>query len=90
MWIGSSAGTAMARDLDTRERKRWASAAKIQASKAGRDVGQEAVQLHGGMGMTDELPIGHYFKRLTAIGAIFGDAAHHLDRFRELGPEVER
>lgn len=66
------------------ERKRWASAAKVQIGKAGRDIAQEAVQLHGGMGMTDELSVGHYFKRLTAINATLGNEAHHLKRFREL------
>lgn len=69
-------GTAMV------ERKRAASAAKVQIGKAGRVVGQEAIQLHGGMGMTDELPIGHYFKRLTVINTTFGDVSHHVTRFR--------
>src|SRR6185437_14961148 len=49
------------------ERKRAASAAKVQIGKAGRFVGQQAVQIHGGMGMTDELNVGHYFKRLTVL-----------------------
>ena len=63
------------------ERRRAVSAAKAHVGKAGRKVGQEAVQLHGGMGVTDELALGHYFKRLTMIDTFFGDAAHHLDRF---------
>ncbi|MGI9333504.1 MAG: acyl-CoA dehydrogenase family protein, partial [Gammaproteobacteria bacterium] len=49
-----------------------ASAAKVQIGKAGRLIGQEAIQLHGGMGMTDDLAVGHYFKRLTMIGKLFG------------------
>jgi len=60
------------------------SALKVQVGKAGRFIGQQAVQLHGGMGMTDELSIGHYFKRLTAIDALFGNVDHHLKRFASL------
>ncbi|MFZ5913529.1 MAG: acyl-CoA dehydrogenase family protein [Pseudomonadota bacterium] len=63
------------------ERARAASAAKVQIGKSGRFVGQQAVQLHGGMGMTDELNIGHYFKRLTMIDAQFGNVDFHLKRF---------
>ncbi|HYC05013.1 MAG TPA: acyl-CoA dehydrogenase family protein [Azospirillaceae bacterium] len=61
-----------------------ASALKVQVGKAGRFIGQQAVQLHGGMGMTDELAIGHYFKRLTAIDALFGNVDFHLERFASL------
>ncbi|MEM7431164.1 MAG: acyl-CoA dehydrogenase family protein [Pseudomonadota bacterium] len=53
---------------------------KYQIGTAGKKVGQEAVQLHGGMGMTWELDVGHYFKRLTAIGQMFGTADWHLDQ----------
>lgn len=63
------------------ERTRAASGAKVQIGKSGRFVGQEAVQLHGGMGMTEELNVGHYFKRLTMIDAQFGNVDHHLKRF---------
>jgi alkylation response protein AidB-like acyl-CoA dehydrogenase len=69
--------------VSTAERQRAASAAKVQIGKAGRLVGQEAIQLHGGMGMTDELPIGHYFKRLTAINTTFGDISYHIARYRQ-------
>ena len=72
-------------DADARARGRAASALKVQIGKAGKLVGQQAVQLHGAMGMTDELAVGHYFKRLTMIGALFGDAGHHLERFVALG-----
>ncbi|HEY1637271.1 MAG TPA: acyl-CoA dehydrogenase family protein, partial [Rhizomicrobium sp.] len=58
-----------------------ASAAKVQVGKAGRFVGQQAVQIHGGMGMTDELNVGHYFKRLTMFDALYGNVEHHLRRF---------
>ncbi|MEO8627900.1 MAG: acyl-CoA dehydrogenase family protein [Betaproteobacteria bacterium] len=66
---------------DATDRRRSVSAAKELIGRAGRFVGQQAVQLHGGMGMTDELPVGHYFKRLTAIDTLFGDSDHHLTRF---------
>lgn len=56
------------------------SAMKYQVGTAGRQVAQEAVQLHGGMGVTWELDIAHYFKRHTAIQMLFGNADHHLDR----------
>lgn len=56
------------------------SAAKIRINRAGRFVGESAIQLHGGIGMTNELAAGHYFKRLLAIGSLFGDCDMHLDR----------
>ena len=70
---------------DGREASRAASAAKAYASEKGKLVGQEAIQMHGGMGMTREMPISSYFKRITMIGTLFGDADHHLDRFADLG-----
>jgi|SRR5579871_175607 len=66
------------------ERARSASAAKVEIGKAGRFVGQQAVQIHGGMGMTDELNVGHYFKRLTIIDTLYGSTDHHLRRFANL------
>lgn len=66
---------------DTVERKRTVSAAKIRIGKAARFVGQQAVQLHGGIGVTDELPAAHYFKRLSMIEISLGDVDHHLARF---------
>ncbi|BCW89840.1 Acyl-CoA dehydrogenase [Alphaproteobacteria bacterium SO-S41] len=66
------------------ERKKAASAAKVQIGKAGRFIGQQAVQIHGGMGMTDELNVGHYFKRLTVIDTMFGNVDHHLKRYASL------
>ena len=68
-------------DKPRTERIRAVSAAKSHIGRAGRLVGQEAVQLHGGMGMTDELAVGHYFKRLTMIDTLFGNMDHHLERF---------
>ncbi len=70
---------------DGANRARAASAVKVQIGRAGKLVGQQAIQLHGGMGMTDELSVSHYFKRLTMIGALFGDADHHLKRYTALG-----
>lgn len=66
------------------ERARAVSAAKATVSRAARFVGQNAVQLHGGMGMTEELAVGHYFKRLTAIEYEFGTASVHLARYAAL------
>ena len=67
-------------DEDDIERKKAASAAKVQIGRAGRLIGQDAVQIHGGMGMTDELAVGHYFKRLTMIDTAFGNVDYHLRR----------
>jgi len=66
------------------EAQKAVSAFKVQVGKSGKFVGQSAVQLHGGMGMTDELNIGHYFKRLTIIDTMFGNVDHHLKRFGSL------
>jgi pimeloyl-CoA dehydrogenase small subunit len=78
------AAAAIASSDDAVNRARAASAAKVQIGRAGRMIGQQAIQLHGGMGMTDELFVSHYFKRLTMIGALFGDADYHLKRFAAL------
>jgi len=67
------------------ERRRVVSAAKIKIAEACRHVSQEAVQLHGGMGMTEELKISHTFRRLTVIAQAFGDVDHHLERFAAAG-----
>ena len=66
---------------DPAERKRMVSAAKIKIADACRHVSQEAIQLHGGMGMSDELKVSHTFRRLTMITQQYGDAEHHLERF---------
>ncbi len=66
---------------DLCERRRALSAAKVVIAEAARFIGQQAVQLHGGMGMTDELKVSHWFKRLTAIEIQFGDGDFHLQRF---------
>ena len=66
------------------ERSRAASAIKAEIGRVGKLIGEDAVQLHGGMGMTDEMSVGHYFKRLRMIDLSFGNAAHHLRRFAAL------
>jgi len=71
-------------DAGDAERRKAVSAAKVQIGKAGRFVGQQAIQIHGGMGMTDELNVGHYFKRLTMIDTLYGNVDHHLKRFATL------
>lgn len=68
----------MADDPDSAARRQAMSAAKVQIGRSGRFIGQQAIQLHGGIGMTMEYSAGHYFKRLTAIDTLFGDADHHL------------
>lgn len=71
--------------LPTGERRLNIAAAKAKIGRAGRFVGQQAVQLHGAIGLTDELKVGHGFKRLTAIDALFGDSDHHLDAMARAG-----
>ncbi len=63
------------------ERRRVVSAAKVKIADACRHVSQDSVQLHGGMGMTEELKVSHTFRRLTMLALAFGDADHHLERF---------
>lgn len=68
-------------DADPAARAKAVSAAKVTVARAARYVGQQAVQLHGGMGMTEELAVGHYFKRLTAVESEFGTDEQHLVRY---------
>lgn len=69
---------------DSRDRAKAVSAAKIKIADGARHVSQEAVQLHGGMGMSDELKVSHSFRRLTVIAGQLGDADHHLARYASL------
>ena len=71
-------------DEDDHERAKAVSAAKVRIGRACKFVGQNAIQIHGGMGMTDELAIGHYFKRATMIEGLFGSVDHHLRRYETL------
>ena len=75
---------AMSLDGDAAERQRMASAAKAQVARSGKFVGYQAVQLHGGMGVSEELDIGHHYIRLNMIGHLFGDTSYHLRRFGAL------
>ena len=69
---------------DELEKTKFVSAAKSRVGKAIRNVGQEAIQIHGGIGMTDELDVGHFFKRVTAIDIMFGNGDYHTERFASL------
>ncbi len=69
---------------DAVQRRRMIASAKLEAARAGRQVAQMAVQLHGGMGMTDELDVGDYFKRLTVVDQLLGDTAEQLAVLEEL------
>ena len=70
-------------DADRGHRRKAISVAKAMVGRSGRIVGQLAVQLHGGMGMTDELAVGHYFKRLTCIDMTWGNSDHHTEQVGE-------
>jgi len=76
---------ALSLDQEAETRRRNIAAVKVQIGRSGRFIGQQAVQLHGAIGITAEYKIGHAFKRLTAIDALFGDADHHLDVLAEAG-----
>jgi len=77
--------TMMTQEEDADERARAMAATRVQVGRSGRVVGKNGVQLHGGVGVTIEFAIGHYFKRLTMIDAMFGDADHHLGILSDLG-----
>ncbi|ALL13565.1 acyl-CoA dehydrogenase family protein [Caulobacter henricii] len=71
-------------DEDAATRAKAISSMKVQIGRACKFVGQNAIQIHGGMGMTDELAIGHYFKRASIIEGLFGSVDHHLKRYESL------
>ena len=81
--------TMMSGDDDAAERHKVAAAAKVQIGRSGRKVGQEAVQLHGGIGVTMEYMVGHYFKRMSMIELMFGDADAHLAKLATAGGLLE-
>jgi pimeloyl-CoA dehydrogenase small subunit len=72
--------TMMASEDNGRERAKAISAAKVQIGRSARFIGQQSIQLHGGIGMTMEYKLGHLFKRLTMIDVLFGDADYHLEK----------
>lgn len=79
---------AMSLGADPVERMRTVSAAKAQVARSAKFVGYQAVQLHGGMGVSEELDIGHHYIRLNVINQLFGDASHHLRRFGLLAQQA--
>jgi alkylation response protein AidB-like acyl-CoA dehydrogenase len=86
---------AAALDSDRVTRERAVSAAKFTIGRVGTLVAEEAIQMHGGIGMTGELPLAHYAKRLIMIDHLMGDEDHHLERYmtfaaRWLGPRIGR
>ena len=72
---------ALAEDLPATERRKALSATKVQVSRSGRFVGQQAIQLHGGIGMSEEYAVGHYFKRMSMLELMLGDVDYHLERY---------
>ncbi|HEU0201943.1 MAG TPA: acyl-CoA dehydrogenase family protein [Burkholderiaceae bacterium] len=78
----------MVDEADVGERRKALSAVKVQIGRSGRFIGQQAIQLHGGIGVTEEYAVGHYFKRLTMIEHAFGDTQFHLARFARTGGYV--
>src|SRR6185437_193565 len=81
--------TMMAEIEDSAERRPAISAAKVQIGRSGRFIGQQAIQLHGGIGMTMEYKVGHYFKRVSMIDTLFGNADHHLGLIAAAGGVIE-
>jgi len=79
----------MAEEPDAAQRRAALAAAKVQINDSARAVGQEAIQLHGGIAMTHEYKAGHYFKRLTMIQSLFGDTEHQLRLVAEAGGLIE-
>ena len=77
--------TMMSEEENAAERRKAISAAKVQIGRSAKIVGQGAIQLHGGIGMTMEYKVGHYFKRVTMIDTMFGDADYHLGVLARMG-----
>ena len=75
------AAMTLGEEADAAARRRGISAAKVQIAKSGRFVGQQAIQLHGGIGMSEEYKVGHYFKRMTMVERLLGDADYHVGRY---------
>jgi alkylation response protein AidB-like acyl-CoA dehydrogenase len=73
---------------DVAERASAVSAAKVSIGRAARFVGQAAVQTHGGMGVTEEMRVGHYFKRTTMLDSTFGNVDYHLKRYAALSDKA--
>ena len=82
--------TMMTEETNAEERRKSISAAKVQIGRSAKIVGQSAIQLHGGIGMTMEYKVGHYFKRVTMIDTMFGDADYHLAALARMGGVIGR
>jgi pimeloyl-CoA dehydrogenase small subunit len=78
-------GTMMSEEPNAAERRKTMAAVKVQIGRSAKFVGQQAIQLHGGIGMTMEYKVGHYFKRVTMIDTMFGDADYHLAALARMG-----
>src|SRR5436190_5529215 len=77
--------TMMAEEQNAAERRKSITAAKVQIGRSAKFIGESAIQMHGGIGMTMEYKVGHYFKRVTMIDKMFGDADHHLAALARMG-----
>src|ERR1041385_2381764 len=77
--------TMMSEEENATERRKAIAAAKVQIGRSAKFVGESAIQMHGGIGMTMEYKVGHYFKRVTMIDKTFGDADHHLAALARMG-----
>ncbi len=77
--------TMMSEEPNAAERRKAIAAAKVQIGRSAKFVGESAIQMHGGIGMTMEYKVGHYFKRVTMIDKMFGDADHHLVALARMG-----
>ena len=69
---------------NTEDKKKALASLKYQIGLSGKHIGEESIQLHGGMGVTDEMHIGHYFKRLTTIRTLYGNSDYHLSNYASL------
>jgi pimeloyl-CoA dehydrogenase small subunit len=83
-------GTMMSEEPNAAERRKTMAAVKVQIGRSAKFVGQQAIQLHGGIGMTMEYKVGHYFKRVTMIDTMFGDADYHLAALARMGGIIGR
>ena len=77
-------------ETDPKRRRHWISGAKVQVARSGRFIGQSAIQIHGGIGMSEEYKVGHYFKRMTMVERLLGDTTYHVTRFITTAGATER
>ena len=76
-------GTLALEEPSAEQRVQAVSSAKVRVNQAGRLIGQEAIEMHGGIGMTEALSVGAYYKRLLSVGILFGDTDHHIGRLAD-------